>query len=424
MLTNAGSPSKLIKSRRDPLLLTYLDKFVFCALGFFVFSPIGYYYTASVAGLFSPEPAFLAFLFYARKRFPEIFNLNKSATSIDIVFIVTIFALSFIGLISTNFDFISVYADVRAIFIAFIFYKIVRLSNIFDKDKIIDLVYYMCVSSIFSHLLFFKLISGSEDSVKNSYPIFMMLFICMRLFIKNNIRFLSALLALSSYIAITSFFRSNYIFVLYNAATLIVVIFEGGVKKINNLIFLLLFSFLSCFIFYYVSGFSYIYEYLSSNESRYIQSIGKFENLIDTYNYGTLGGGDDLRFMYIEYIIDNIYSLILPSGLGHRSIIDHWGSIWTQEKIHLLGSNSMDGLHLYMTVHFGLVVSIFFISEFSIKLFKSYKNKSVRYYIFHSITISVFLFYCMTTGSMLSITANSIGFGATLAMLIWKTPKK
>lgn len=96
-----------------------------------------------------------------------------------------------------------------------------------------------------------------------------------------------------------------------------------------------------------------VISYFSSDESRYIQSLGKLNDL-DLFLSGTgqLSESDALRLGYIEYILTHWQNLIIPHGLGSR---EFFGSIDPWFNQFYIDANTIDIGYLYIGFHYGLI---------------------------------------------------------------------
>jgi hypothetical protein len=104
-----------------------------------------------------------------------------------------------------------------------------------------------------------------------------------------------------------------------------------------------------------------IFDFFNSNESRYIQSIGKFNALYDVITGKTkdVQEGDSMRIFYYMFILNNPLDLIIPAGLGYKT---QMFDVHTVTGKHIFGGGTIDSSILYMAVHCSIISLFLFFS--------------------------------------------------------------
>jgi hypothetical protein len=100
-------------------------------------------------------------------------------------------------------------------------------------------------------------------------------------------------------------------------------------------------------------------EVVDSNESLYIQSVGKTNDLLGFFE-GTVEQteSDALRQGYFIFLLTHPVETIFPFGLGSRAVygnVSHWFDQY------LIPANTLDSVWFYSSFHFGSLFTIIFI---------------------------------------------------------------
>lgn len=158
-------------------------------------------------------------------------------------------------------------------------------------------------------------------------------------------------------------------------------------------------------------GGHFIWAYLSSDESKYIQSIGKGSDLFGLLRGDAMIASDSLRLSYLIYIYENWSALILPHGLGYEAI-GHHVDAWFYRRSEQ--SSVLDSGILFVAYQYGLMLLIpvmLYILWCSLKSmnWRSAPELITLYLIF----LTTFTF----DGGQLTVTMRAFWFGAFVCYL-------
>lgn len=176
-----------------------------------------------------------------------------------------------------------------------------------------------------------------------------------------------AIATLCGLTAYFSFFRQNYIIAIY--LILITTIFSTGkslsIKNQKISISSQSWAVLAIPILVATSILSLweeIIDFLSSSETRYIQSIGKSVDLINSLTTGVADDSGHSRLESYFYFLDNFPNYLLPNGLiddASLSIYSIWGGEFYSAGISVVRDSVMG--YLIVTFGFGLLLILLFI---------------------------------------------------------------
>lgn len=156
----------------------------------------------------------------------------------------------------------------------------------------------------------------------------------------------------------------------------------------------------------------FLFFYLSSDESRYIQSIGKGLDLIKFLRGDGVSDSDNLRLSYFQYMIDEWWALILPHGLGYKAIgnqIDPWFYRVSTE------SSVLDSAILYVVYQYGYIIFIPMIIYLIAGVIKSHRSRSS----YEGITLlAIFLITVLFDGGQLTVVHRAFWLGAFCCYLV------
>lgn len=401
-------------------------------VGLLVASPIGYRIVLNLGGNFYPEPAIAIALTVFAFSQPRAWRLlaREIVTTPNVALAAGLTLLAAEGLVFTDGDFIAVYADFRCIVLLLITYRLVASHSRLIRHYSINALFWIVLFSVVGHALYYTLFRGAPsigESVKAVYPTTGLIFLAAVAQRRQSFLAQALVVSLALFIAVTSFYRANMII----AALLLVASLPTLVGRLHapkpslsNLVFVsaaVLAIVLLSVYFPDISG--KLVAFLSADEGRYIQSIGKLNNLFDYFRTGELGGGDDVRVEYLNFIWDHLDAFLLPSGLGYRAIIGNWGPIWSSTKMNSLSANSIDGFHLYMVAHFGIILSLAFVAQPALRVAR-YTARISRGLngIPQMVYVLALLISMIVSGNTFSIISSAISFGACLAYLGSRDP--
>lgn len=201
---------------------------------------------------------------------------------------------------------------------------------------------------------------------------------------KNKIESMLSLLCLG-FIAAIGMFRQYWLYVVLAGGFVLVCYFKTGTYREKVLWGFLLSVFIA---FLVVIGSWYIVYYSKYDQSFYIQTVGKTQDLMNAaQGFGALSESDAIRLGYFKFIIIKWYELLIPHGIGYRSflnLVDPWF-----DRFDII-PNTIDSGLLYSVFHFGWILTFFI-------LFKIIKNmwKGIKTY---GIVLSAILFLLFATG--------------------------
>jgi hypothetical protein len=277
------------------------------------------------------------------KSFRESFLLYRETSLVPFTIICVVAA---IGVTITK-NIFWVYADFRAntiILVAFFYTK-----YLLENKKLKLLFYLSFMSSLLFAIHWIYLYLGDKNEIKFHSPMIGAVLACIiatRLgsFLKITISFLLIL-----FLAAISFYRQYWIYVIITPIICFLPIISYNGKSRATLIK----SFVLIMIISIVAS-GFIINLYNSDESSYIQSIGKFYDLVGLSDgSNTITDSDALRVGYFEYIWNNIPHLILPHGLGSKYYFDNLGEWFKQFGVE---ANTIDSLYFYIVFHYGILV--------------------------------------------------------------------
>lgn len=369
------------------------------------------------SGNYIPEIFFLFFIFlyfliFRNSVFFKIVLLNK-------YFLISFFILmgvSTLSLIHQDFDIINFYGRFRAILFSIITFFIVRSFTLYaDVTRLEKNIILFTTSASIMYLLNAILYSQEDNSKIGMSMLCFSIGVCLSLE-KGFYKLSTALVILSAFVAYLSFFRQNYFIAFYLLLLYSIFIFkpEKGLKFDFSKKIITPIIFYSASIIFIIFNINYFIEFLSSNESRYIQSIGKMTDLLE----GNYDESAHLRVQSYNYLIENFIYFILPNGLVNDSILV-FRSIWGGTISHLNMSITRDSVLAYLVVNFGFLFLFLFLFLFFSKLVKSFSINFRK-----TITRFLFLFPLLITvffldGATLTQLQKSVFFGMALGLILY-----
>lgn len=311
-----------------------------------------------------PEIFLFLWLFFAFILSSSIRNFSLLIISSKL-FLISFSILIFISLFSffrEDFDPITFYGRFRALLACLIGYVIVRFCSKRNWGENLSNNLILFLSSACIMYFISSIISSNSDNTKISISM-----ICFStviyLFSEKNKLFPALIFSiLACLVAYLSFFRQNY----FIALLLIIFIFLNIIFKSikfkeysvyigkSNFLSLLLLSF---FLFVVTSISGYLYDYLASDESKYIQSIGKINDLSLALQNGGLDESGELRVKSYLYLLDNLEFFLLPNGLINDNLL-YLKSIWGGGAVYLGMSITRDSILAYLIVNFGFILAM------------------------------------------------------------------
>ncbi len=250
-------------------------------------------------------------------------------------------------------NFLYSYADLRANLVALLGFKVAYTAR--KTGRYADLLRLATMCTFLAIAYWFY--SASSGAIISKYSSCYLaavvgVMICIELRLSGKM-----LLALGSliFLAAVSFFRQDWIVA---ALTSLLVVhsvfttFKGRARQ--RAVFLMLAGCIA------VSAYGYtkldkITNFFTSDQSRYIQSVGKTNEAIDAVSgTGRMSSSDSLRIGYFTYIAEKPLDLVLPHGLGYRAYIDNIDSYFS--RFGTVGTNTIDSLIFYTAFHYGFII--------------------------------------------------------------------
>jgi hypothetical protein len=307
------------------------------------------------------------------------------------------------------------YSDFRTLFAVGASYIIIGHS---DMDNSRSHWIYFLIFSLVCNAVSLSVLPSNILIAKFSFPI--LCIVALVYLCAPRARYLSLALgfALGLYLTVSSFYRQNFLVIALCGAGMVLGILvardrRGRPQLIPALVFLAAASVSSVFLPSLAARLSVFFR---SNEARYIQIISKSRELFAALaGYGGSNTGDQIRVGYLSFIADNAGYFLLPGGLGQKVISGRWRSLWMDPSDIMVGS-SLDGGHLFMAAHFGLILSICFVFWFIRKYLINLRKLTISELAFHG-SLSIASFVSFIGSSPFSQMSFAIAFGMCLHFL-------
>lgn len=410
------------KDRLNSFLLWYIfncsfiNKLSLILVALILLSPFGFH-ILNIGGYYLIE-IFIGFIFILygvinKKVFNEM--MTGVRFPLTVIMFLLLLVLMIVGIfILKNPQ--SSYSDFRSLLIfsfTFLFFLYSK-TNIKNKLNIIVIIAFL--SSVFS--IVYPLVYVSEGT-KNSYPIFSVIILMYVSAIKKSPLLLVISTIIASYMALTSFYRSYWIIIGICIFLFTLLLFiQLNIFKNKKAIYLIILIIFLTLISIGIINSGFLNSYLNSSESRYIQSIGKWKDLTNTLFYNQdLSESDEMRVAYYEYIIDNWTNLILPHGLGYEGVFGNLDNYFIGFSIP---PNTIDTSFLYLSYHFGLLLTLIFF----IFLLKKSNNKLKRISIIEKcyvlVGLATVILYASIAGDIFTVIQKAFFAGAFLGVILNK----
>lgn len=279
----------------------------------------------------------------------------------------------------------------------------------------------MCVLALLANAVYYAGFA-TIDSVKQMVPtgiILLGLFLCLR---QSGLLMTAVVILISTYLLVTSSYRSNFILVIFVISAYMVASLYpisqrrlGAARILDRLV-------LAAGVMALIPALPVLMtaamNYLRSDPSRYYQSVIKVRQLQDVLRTGRLYEADPTRAAYPGYIGDHFAEFLLPSGFGHEAIIYKWRSMWTPASEAMAFGNSLDGAHLFLAAHFGLVLGAFlFITVFWQAGWAALRTSPSEFIIRVLLLAAFGVFFVTFGGHMFAQMGVAIGAGLFLGVM-------
>lgn len=360
------------------------EKFLFMLLGI-PFSFLGSTYILKFGGNFYPEPFLILWLtlFYIffKSRFIELSEFVNNKSFYMLIFSVLI--ISMIGLLRFDADIIDYYARIRAfllfIIATYIGYYAQRSQN---YEVYIKVLFWLSLGVIFFNFIHQFLATYTtwymQSSTKITFAVLAYVIVIFILLKEENLMYAFFLLLLLIVSSAMSFFRQFY---LISFIMTLYFLFFGYFSNKHTLekklfIFFIGFIVLLFLVIFSTSIGNVLFEFLSSTDSRYVQSIGKLNDLLNFIESGEVSESEGNRLMGIEYFFNNALAYMLPNGLiNDKTFILY--SIWGGDTFHIDNVSVIrDSMFAYLIVFFGFIIVLLLFLTANFLTIKSLLGKS------------------------------------------------
>jgi hypothetical protein len=344
-----------------------------------IFSPLGSNFILVINGMFIPEIFVISVILYYL-----VFQNTTEFRYFISFYLRNVYFLIFIGL------------GVLLFFIGVI------NQDDFKEPYGLFRSYFFCVFGYY--LMSYICINRKSNNAR--YFLYTMIFVSTI----SSIAFFMFINESSSKSALTSSFRTYWIIVSLIYLSIFInqisLVFNLNNKNLNDKIkYVMLMFFLPIILFsIYQFFFDDIYNWLASDSSRYHQTIYKTEELINTVLYNAeIGESESNRLYMIDYFSKNWSDFIFPKGFFDRP-----------EKIGYYYGNASpirDGIYLYQSVIFGVIISLALNVIFIFRVLSSWLHAIPVNRLIYSITIVNFFIMYALNGSVMIIIPQSFYFG-------------
>jgi hypothetical protein len=149
------------------------------------------------------------------------------------------------------------------------------------------------------------------------------------------------------------------------------------------------------------------------DESRYIQSVGKTENLLSAMGEGDnpMQDSDQVHFAYFQFMAAEPWKLILPHGLGYRWTLDNIDPFFDRRNFEVI---TIDSLFFYLSFHYGLVIAVLLVGWVYLSIWKSGRTDGIVAAFGVGTVITIGLLF---DGGQAVVISRSIWLGALVACI-------
>lgn len=333
------------------------------------------------------------------------FRKKKQLLAMALILIIP-FAL--IGWLRTG-DGLNAYTDLRANYFLVIGFILSR--TVFHRNK--DAAYKLAVCTSLLYIIEWLIDYKSGNlGVKNPVPLFATVIASLLAIESGAWQKILFCLGMLIFLALVSFFRQYWIIAFFVLILCIGSTFFSNGSKFNRTLPIIILG-----VLFTLGGFGFISELFNSNESLYIQSIGKSQDALRLMEGGEASDSDRLRVNYFVYMLENWINLIIPHGLGYKSNpqnFDPWFSNISD------ASNTIDSLLLFITYHYGYIALLPIILWFTGAFIKIRKTRTFFEWL---LLFLILLIPLLFDGGQATVPMRAFWFGSFLGYM-FLTPKK
>lgn len=356
-------------------------------------------------GLYIFELAILVVVIYS-VFFPNLFSESIKFAIVDrdsnVFFLAALllFLLIIGGVVGG--DFANAYTDFRANLVVVVGYCF--SISAFKRGKWEVVAVSALIAGLGSILHWVYVLNYAVLDYKFSVPILSC--VVATLLYRDNSRQGMAYISFALLIAMSAiaFYRQYWLYVMVIIFLFAIDSRKSTVNRKNYLPFLLV-----IFSPLLVLGYEVFFNLVADNESLYIQSFGKTQDLLDFFSGSSgLTESDAIRLAYFEYLLTHFYEVVLPHGLGYKSFFDNVSPWFYQYSIE---ANTIDSLLFYLTFHYGLV---FVLPLFIFFLRKLYLNSTFSFWeklFLFSMVLNIMFF----DGGLATVISRSFWLGVYFA---------
>ncbi|WP_124616432.1 hypothetical protein [Burkholderia sp. Bp9143] len=159
---------------------------------------------------------------------------------------------------------------------------------------------------------------------------------------------------------------------------------------------------------------SKVEDFFVSDQSHYIQAVGKTQNFLDATvsGNGRMQGSDETRFSYFKFIFTNPWKVTLPHGLGYRSFFNDIDPYFSQSAVEV---TTIDSLFFYMCFHYGII----FTAPFLVWLMRGiYVSRQKRGLMPTMCIAMVMLVALLFDGGQAIVISRAFWLGMLIAMIV------
>ncbi len=400
--------------------LGFVEQASLLLAGGVLFSPLGWVLLTFGGNLYI-EPAALAVLgMLLVSRSPALAYLNFLLLRTKFVPVAALLMMLFLIGVAWSGDLVACYGDLRATLVLSAGFFLVATRNRRVRVNAIVAMFILNLLSVATSIVFYRYVWSDDVAVKNTYAFSSMIFIFCLMTRGTSVVWYAAALLVAGYICITGFYRQYYLytalaavdFIVFALASLLLAGRSVGRYALTFGALALALALLFPTVLTFTGG------YLSADETRSVQSIEKFGNILTYIQTGELGGGDETRALYMTFIAANLPAFLLPSGLGSRLLIDNWGSRWSSARITIPDANSIDGGHLFLSAHFGLLIGLALSMCVVVLAVRAvWAERSMRAACSHLIYLFCTISFFSLTGAMFTTLNFAVSFGELVGLL-------
>jgi hypothetical protein len=383
------------------------------------FSALGSSNILQVGGRFLPEPYLITWVtLFATSSAERMQCTLKFAQNRSLwLATATLLFLGVLGLLRKDAAFGELYSSFRAAFALVVGFTLCDYHQ--KRATIVHFLDKICIFIALATI--FTLAQGvSQPGTKIAINAPALMLATMYLIDQKKIKMAAVMLVVLSAAVILSFFRQNYAYLfiasLYFCMTSVSSILYNltHLKMKKNDIYAISLFLLILVVLISQSG--NIYNWMISDESRYAQSVHKYNQMIDMLSGGGGNSTDASRFEGISFFFKNLAYYIFPNGFVNQTSRETW-SIWGGEVYITNGSLVLDSGLAYLMGQFGFIAIITLAIYFSHRFINMITLRGRSHLKLRSSILALTLLIPLfLDGGYFTQTERAFGFGVVIAM--------